>query len=94
MGNRSRYVAAGTAAALGTAYLARRRMLVQRAAEGIEASIMPSRATPPADDEPPTDEAHAPGHRHLAVERDGHRHRWTRPVRKQRHDQGHPHPDR
>lgn len=93
MANRSRYVAAGTAAALGTAYLARRRML-QHAAEGIEATIMPSRVPPSAEDELPTDEAHAPGHRHLAVDRGAHRHRWTRPVRKQRHDQGHPHPDR
>ena len=92
MGNRSRFVAAGTAAALGTAYLARRRML-QRAAEGIEGSIMPSRVTP-AEDELPVDEAHAPGHRHLVVARGADRPGWARPVRKQRHDRGHPYPDR
>lgn len=91
MGNRSRYVAAGTAAALGTAYLARRRLL-QRAAEGVEASIMPSRVTPP-EEGAQADEAHAPGHRHLVVDRGAHRRRWTRPIRKQRHDQGHPYPD-
>lgn len=93
MGNRSRYAAAGTAVALGTALLAGRRARVRRAAEGIEATIMPSRVTPPEDDERRMDEAHAPGHRHLTVDRGVHRVGWTRPVRKQRHDRGHPHPD-
>lgn len=67
MGNRSKFVAV-TAAAIGLAGLrARRRARLEPAAEGIVDAIMPS----VLDDLPPkaapiADDAHAPGHQHLA----------------------------
>jgi len=67
IGNRSRYLglAAGT---LGVAALRKRRRRAQldRAAEGIRHSVTPSLTeTEPLGPPPSSDEAHAPGHRHL-----------------------------
>ena len=68
MGNRSKFVAAtATAGIVGLAALRKRRHArLERAAEGIVGTIMPS----VADNLPPepgaiADEAHAPGHQHL-----------------------------
>lgn len=73
MGNRSRYVVVGSAAAgvAGVRALvrARRRARLRRAAEGIVDAIMPSVHDSP----PPTtpiaigDDAHAPGHQHIQI---------------------------
>lgn len=74
MGNRSKYVVVGSAAAgvaggVRALVRARRRARLRRAAEGIVDVILPS----VAEGAPPTapgaigDEAHAPGHHHLRL---------------------------
>lgn len=96
MGNRSKFVAAtATAGAVGLAVLrARRHARLEHAAEGIVDAIMPSVADNiPPEPEPIVDEAHAPGHRHLAPVEDEDspvpRVR-ERPWTKQRHGLRHP----
>jgi hypothetical protein len=69
MGNRSKYVAWGSAA-VGVAAVARRRRRRGRlgeAAEGFVDTVMPSIGRDAPAKTPPEgiDEAHAPGHRHL-----------------------------
>jgi hypothetical protein len=65
MSSRSRYVAA--AAVVGGGALVARRWRLRRAAEGIRDTIMPTHVQDlPTDPAPREDEAHAPGHRHLA----------------------------
>ena len=72
MGNRSRFTTiAGAAigvAGIGAVRRARRRARLGQAVEGIADTIMPSaeREVPAASAVPVRDEAHAPGHRHLA----------------------------
>ena len=67
MGNRSKYVAV-TAAAAGAALVAgRRRARLRRAADAIRDAILPTHVTDLHTDLPTgVDEAHAPGHQHLA----------------------------
>lgn len=66
MGNRSRYAAVSAAAAAAALASARRRARLRRAAEGVRDAIMPTHvADAPVASDPPEDDAHAPGHRHL-----------------------------
>ena len=100
MGNRSRYVVVGSAAAgfAGAALVrARRRARLGHAAEGIVDAIMPTLG-----EEAPTtmpvvtgDEAHAPGHRHLEMGAEVREEPAPPPVRerpfaKQQHGLRHP----
>ena len=69
MGNRSKFVAVtATAGAVGLAALrAKRHARLEHAAEGIADAITPSVADNiPSEPEPIADEAHAPGHQHMA----------------------------
>jgi len=73
MGNRSRFVALG-AAASGAALLSKRRRDRRKAfAEGIEDAILPTHGDTglPSDRGPVADEAHAPGHQHRPLDRQG-----------------------
>lgn len=70
MGNRSKYVAVGTAAAAG-ALAARRRARLRRAADAVQDTILPTRVmdlrTEPA---PSPGEGGAPGHQHRRPDTD------------------------
>ena len=92
MGNRSKFVAAAAAVSAAAALANRRRQRLGQAAATIGDVIMPSRTAPTVLDPPHVDESHAPGHRHLGIERHG-RSLRPRARRKQRHGQGYPHPD-
>jgi hypothetical protein len=67
VGNRSRYVAVGAAAAGAVLVARRRRNRLRRVADGIRETILPTHVVDlPTAWQPIDDEAHAPGHRHLA----------------------------
>ncbi len=67
MGNRSRYVAAGAAAAAG-ALVARRRARLRRMMEGIGETVLPTHTIDLRTElRRESDEAHAPGHQHRPV---------------------------
>jgi hypothetical protein len=100
MGNRSRYVVVGSAAAgvAGAALVrARRRARLRHAAEGIGEAIMPSvgEEAPATTPVAAGDESHAPGHRHLEIGPDVREEPapppvQERPFAKQRHGLRHP----
>jgi hypothetical protein len=93
MGNRSRY-AAMTTAALGGAWLARRRTRLRRTMAGIHDTVLREEPTGLASDPTPeVDEAHAPGHQHRplgAREEPPPTRPRARPWRKRAHGMGHP----
>jgi len=66
VGNRSRYVVAGSAAAVAAAVArARRRARLRSAALGATEAVMPSMVDRWPDEARP-DDLHAPGHQHVA----------------------------
>lgn len=65
MGNRSRFVALGSAAAAAAMAARRRRLRLRRAAEGIQEAILPSHVLDLRDEPSPSVEGHAAGHQHL-----------------------------
>ena len=70
MGNRSKYVAAGTAAAAG-ALAARRRARLRRAAEAVRDTILPTHVTDLRTEAATSrSEGHAPGHQHRRPDTD------------------------
>jgi hypothetical protein len=93
VGNRSKYVAF-TVAAAAAVVMRRRRSRLRAAARGIRNTILPT-AVPDATTEPlvSADDAHAPGHRHLAhteVDDPGPVPLRSRPWTKHAHGMGHP----
>ena len=64
MGNRSRFLSLGTAAAATAAVAARRRTQARRVAEGIADTILPSQVEPPYEVPALRDPGEAPGHAH------------------------------
>ncbi len=100
MGNRSRYVVVGSAAAglAGAALVrARRRARFGHAAEGFVDAIMPSVGEEASATTPvfAGDEAHAPGHRHLEIGAEAREEPAPPPVRERpfaKHRRGMRHP--
>ena len=64
MGNRSRFLSLGTAAAATAAVAARRRTRARRALEGTAEVILPSQVEPPYEAQAVRDPGKAPGHAH------------------------------
>ena len=96
MGNRSKFLAVGAAAA-GGALVARRRARMRRVAEGIRDAILPTHVDDLSTDARPTaDDAHAPGHQHMPMPDADERgpeplpdRPWTKHAHGMRHPFGH-----